>query len=111
MCSKMIQEVIEMDTLLRIKELLDERSWSEYKLSKASGVSQSTLSNMFKRNNAPTIPTLESICEGFGITLSQFFSTGDDAIKRSPEQREMIDCWSTLTKEQKEILLQLIKKM
>ena len=100
-----------MDALQRIKELLDEREWSEYRLSKESGVAQSTLANMFKRNNAPSLPTLEAICSGFGITLSQFFSTGREAIELSKTQREMLDCWSTLKKEQQEILLQLIKKM
>lgn len=35
-----------MDVLARIKQLLDERNWSIYKLSKASGVAQSTLSNI-----------------------------------------------------------------
>ena len=100
-----------IDALLRIKELLNERGWSEYKLSKESGVAQSTLTNMFKRNNAPSLPTLEAICFGFGITLSQFFSTGCEAIGLSQTQREMLDCWSTLNQEQQEVLLQLIKKM
>lgn len=45
-----------------------------YKLAKLSGVSQSTLSNMFSRNNDPSISTLEDICRAFGITLSQFFA-------------------------------------
>lgn len=39
-----------MDVLARIKQLLDERNWSIYKLSKASGVAQSTLSNMFSKS-------------------------------------------------------------
>ena len=63
-----------MNTLERIKQLLHERRWSVYKLSKLSGVSQSTLSNMFSRNNDPSISTLEDICSAFGITLSQFFA-------------------------------------
>ena len=62
-----------MDAKLRIKQLMDERNISEYRLAKDSGLSQSTISNIFVRNTAPTIPTVEAICDGFGITLSQFF--------------------------------------
>ncbi|OJU13376.1 MAG: transcriptional regulator [Clostridiales bacterium 43-6] len=90
---------------------MDERGWTEYRLHKESGVPQSTLSNMFKRDTAPTIPTLESICKAFGLTLSQFFSSGDEAVELSPEQREMLDKWNALTSEQKKSLLQLLNNM
>ena len=62
-----------MDCLQRIKELLNERGWTMYQLAQKSGIPQSTLSNLFIRNNAPTIQTLEKICEAFGITLAEFF--------------------------------------
>jgi len=81
---------LKMNILLRIKELLKRRNWTIYKLSKLSGVSQSTLSNLFKRNNAPTISTLESICKTFGITLSQFFSN-DDVFSLDAEQKNILE--------------------
>ena len=65
-----------MNTNERILQLLKERNWTEYRLAKESGLSQSTISNLFKRNTTPSIPTLEAICNGFGITLSQFFLMG-----------------------------------
>ena len=43
-----------MDTKNRIKELMDERGWTIYELSKRSGLAQATLSNMWKRNTEPT---------------------------------------------------------
>lgn len=98
-----------MNTLERIKELLDERGWSMYKLSKASGVSQSTLSNMFNRNNDPSISTLEDICRGLGITLSQFFANDDELFSLDKEQKEMLEKWSTLSSDQKSALLKLLK--
>ena len=45
-----------------------------YKLAAIAGIPVSTLNSILKRNNAPTIPTLQKICEAFDITLSQFFS-------------------------------------
>ena len=39
-----------MDTKKRIRELMDERQWSEYRLAISSGLSQSTIANIFNRN-------------------------------------------------------------
>ena len=99
-----------MDAKARIRELMAERKWSEYRLAIASGLSQSTVANIFNRNTTPSVPTLESICAGFGITLAQFFAEGE-MVELTEEQREMFSAWSTLTKEQKEALQQLILVM
>lgn len=64
-----------MDSKGRIRNIMHERNISEYRLAKLSGLSQSTISNIFVRNTAPTIPTIEAICAGLGITLAQFFQT------------------------------------
>lgn len=64
-----------MDTQKRIKELMAERGWTDYRLAKEANLSHSTITNMFNRNKAPTPPTLEAVCQAFGITLAQFFAT------------------------------------
>ena len=79
-----------MDALQRLRRLLDERGWSVYRLAKNCGLSVSTLANVFKRNTVPTITTLERICEGFGITLSQFFADGE-MVELTPELKELFD--------------------
>lgn len=99
-----------MDAKARIRELMAERKWSEYRLAIASGLSQSTVANIFNRNTTPSVATLESICAGFGITLAQFFAEGE-MVEMTEEQREMFSAWSTLTKEQKEALQRLILVM
>ena len=99
-----------MDTNERIRQLMNERHWSEYRLAKESGLSQSTIANLFKRNTVPSVSTLESICRGFGITLSQFFCEGN-MIELSDEQRDLFGKWVTLTHEQKQLLFELIKNM
>lgn len=100
-----------MDAQKRIRQLMDERGWSEYRLSKESKLSQSTIANVFKRNNAPTLPTLEAVCKAFGITLTQFFSEGSNPIELTEEQKELFKRWSTLSDEQKKILLDLMNTM
>ncbi|WP_325217943.1 helix-turn-helix transcriptional regulator [uncultured Oscillibacter sp.] len=62
-----------LDAQKQIKKLMEERSWTDYRLAKESGLSHSTVTNMFDRNNTPTLPTLEAVCRAFGITLAQFF--------------------------------------
>lgn len=57
---------------------MEARGWTDYRLAKESNLSHSTVTNMFNRNNAPTLPTLEAVCKAFGITLAQFFSECDD---------------------------------
>ena len=99
-----------MDSKNRIRELMDERGWSEYRLAIASNLSQSTVANIFNRNTTPSVATLESICVGFGITLAQFFAEGD-FVELTKEQREMFDAWASLTTKQKEVLRQLIDVM
>lgn len=99
-----------MDPKERIRNLMNERNISEYRLAKLSGLSQSTISNIFVRNTAPTIPTVEAICVGLGITLSQFFSDSDEEmpIYLSSEQRQMFADWVSLSAEQKRIIQDLI---
>ena len=99
-----------MDAKARIRELMRERNWTEYRLAIASGLSQSTVANIFNRNTTPSVVTLEAICHGFGITLAQFFAEGD-MVELTEEQKEMFNAWSTLTKEQKDVLYQLIRVM
>ena len=100
-----------MDILNRIRQLKDERGWSNYRLAKEAGISENVLNNLFRLNNQPTIPTLEALCKGFGLSLSQFFAEGNEAVVLNGEQREMLDIWNTLNKEQKAALLELLKKM
>ena len=99
-----------MDAKARIRELMADRKWSEYRLAIASGLSQSTVANIFNRNTTPSVATLESICAGFGITLAQFFAEGD-MVELTEEQKEMFSAWSSLSKDQKDVLRQLILVM
>ena len=96
-----------MDTQQRLRQLLDERGRTEYRLSKKCGLSESTLANIFRRNTTPSITTLEAICNGFGITLSQFFAEGD-LVELTPELKDLFEKWVNLTPEQKAAVYSMI---
>ncbi len=98
-----------MDVQERMKQLMSAKGWSEYKLAKEAGLPQSTISHLFKRNNAPTYPTIEAICRAFGITLAQFFTDEGEAVVLRPDQRELLLLWGTLTEEQRQIVVGTMK--
>lgn len=97
-----------MDVHQRLLQILNERGWSEYRLAKECGLSQSTLANIFRRGTSPSIPTLETICHGFGITLSQFFAEGE-MVEMSPELKALFEGWRPLTPRQKEAVLTVVQ--
>ncbi len=90
-----------MDILDKITRLRIERDWSMYRLSKEAGISQATLTNLYKRGNDPTIPTLESVCKAFGLSLSQFFSEENTA-DLTEEQQELLSLWLKLSSVKKQ---------
>ena len=99
-----------MDVFEKLKQLTEERGWSEYRLVKESGLPTSTIANIFHRDTIPSIPTLEIICQAFGITLSQFFSEGD-MVSLSKEQEQMLRLWSYLSKEQQVSLCDFLRTL
>lgn len=97
-----------MNTHERLEKLMKDRNWTRYRLAKECGLSETTITNIFKRGNVPSIPTLETICKGFNITLSQFFAD-DELIEASPEIRELLNEWVFLTPTQKSAILHVMK--
>ena len=99
-----------MDTNERLRWLLDQMGWTEYRLAKKCGLSQSTIANIYRRNTVPSVATLEAICNGFGITLSQFFADGE-MVELTPDLKAVFDSWVNLTPEQKSAALQMLRAM
>ena len=86
----------------RIKELCDKKQMTMYALSKKTGISQSSLSNLMKRGSTPTFYTLDRICDGLGITLPQFFSDDIGKLELSSEQKQVLRMWESLTDKERE---------
>lgn len=94
----------------KLHQILNDRKWTEYRLSKESGLSETTIYNIFTRNTTPSLVTLDYICKGFGITLSQFFAEGE-MVELTPELKELFDSWVNLTVEQKKAVKNLLDVM
>ena len=66
----------------RLIQLLDERRMSIHKLAMESAVAPSSIKNIiYGKSVNPGIVTIKMLCDGFGITLTEFFDT--------PEFREL----------------------
>lgn len=99
------------DILGIIKKQREARGWSEYQLAERSGLPQSTISSWYKKDMRPSFASLEKICEAFGVTLSQFFSDGEESVALTASQREMFEKWNCLTAVQQSSLLNLMDSM
>ena len=101
----------------RIRQLMVERGWTIYRLAQESGLSQTTISNIFKRNNQPSLPTVNAICDACGITLAQFFTENDTANalffdeRSERELEEMMGVHRMTIHNRKIRILQKLKKM
>ena len=95
-----------MEILNRINQLRKSRNWSIYKLTEESGITQSTLSNMFSRKTMPSISTLKQLCDAFGISLSEFFDY--ESKDFSEEDSLLISKYKKLNEQEKIIVQNLL---
>ena len=101
-----------MDILEKIRKYRIERNWTEYQLAEKSELPQSTISSWYRKNQIPTIPSMEKICKAFGITLAQFFTDDNSEITQLTKvQSDLLHEWNRLNNRQKDIVLQLLKEM
>ncbi|MBO4438467.1 MAG: helix-turn-helix domain-containing protein [Spirochaetaceae bacterium] len=94
-----------MDILEKITKMRLERGWTEYELAERAGLTQSTISSWYRKKLIPSIPSLQHICEAYGITLSQFFIEEECFSEQlTKAQIEILNRWYRLTKDQQKKL-------
>lgn len=98
-----------MEILERINNLRNERGWFIYKLAEESGITQSTLANMFSRKTMPSISTLKQLCDAFGISLSQFFDY--NSTNFSDDECLIISNYRKLNDNEKQIVKNLLESI
>ena len=99
-----------MDVKARLKALMNERSWTIYRLAKESNVAWTTIRNMFSRDTEPSITTLESLFKVMGITLVQFFDE-DNSMGLLPEHAQLLQQWGRLRENDKRLIQELIDSL
>lgn len=64
-----------MDTVKRAFELSKEHGISIFKLSEACGVPYNTIKSCERRGSQLNVDTIEKLCKGLNIPMSEFFAT------------------------------------
>ena len=95
------------DILGRIEQERIRRGWSEYALAENSGLTQSTISTWRRRNLQPNLASIEKICQGLGISLSQFFQD-ENAVYLTDEQKQLLDLWAKLSPSQRDAVQHML---
>ncbi len=95
----------------RVKELCSKHKVSKYRLAQLTDMSQTALANIMNKKSIPTVPTLERICDAFGISIAQFFAGEGRRPDLSKEQREIIETWDELGREERRILIQFVRSL
>lgn len=99
------------DILAVITKHRQERGWTEYQLAERSGLPQSTISSWYRKKMIPTVPSLEKICNAFGITLSQLFAEENEMVSLTNSQKALLEKWAKLSEDQQAVIFALIDKM
>jgi transcriptional regulator with XRE-family HTH domain len=74
-------------------------------------MSQTALGNIIKKESIPTIPTLERICDAFGISLAQFFAGDGMRPDLTDEQEEILETWDNLNTDERRILMNFVRSL
>lgn len=62
----------------RIQQLCEEKRFTIYRLAMESAVPPSSIKNiLYGKSQNPGIVTIKMLCDGFGISLAEFFDTED----------------------------------
>ncbi len=95
----------------RIVNLCHSQGISRYRLSQLSGISQTALSKIISKKCLPTIPTLVKICDGFQISLAQFFAGKNAVTDLTDTQMEIVSAWNDMDEEERRIFLNFIRSI
>ena len=102
-----------VDLLKRISDLLTARGWTEYALAEKSGIPASTINSWFSQKKAsPKLVTLEKLCKGFEISLSEFFlETEERTVTLTKKQMELLTHALSCDDEEIDMIIKIIDKM
>ena len=95
----------------RVQELCQARSWSLYRLAHESEMSYSTLSTVLYKTAAPSLASIEKLCNGFGITFAQFFSADNERALLRKEEKDCLTSWNKLSPLERQLVLSYMQAL
>lgn len=97
-----------IDIKARVNFYKEIKNMNNNQLAKASGLNPSVISSLFTRASKPELCTLEAMCKGFEITLSEFFAV-DGLHDLTENQTQVLDLYDRLPSEKKKLTIDVMK--
>ena len=99
-----------MEIYDKVNRMRKDKGLTIYALSNQAEVSHSLFYSWRKRKTMPSIEVLEKISDALGTSLSKLlFSLESNEL--SEEQKQVMELWSVLNREQKNAALAMLKTM
>ena len=99
--------MIEDQIIERIQELCTPKHISLYRLAKNAELPYSSLNNILHRRTCPTVTTLERLCKGLNVSLSEFFDFEIYPIRNeelTADEEELLNKYKNLSARKRELL-------
>lgn len=93
-----------MDVGARIRELREKAGFTQNRLAEWAGVSQTHLRRVELGQQDITVGQLGLVCDGLGVTLSEFFNVAE-------ERETFSEAIAKLTPKQKQLLMEFLKSI
>ena len=91
----------------RIEQLLNKRHISKYRLSQLTEIERPSLTSLFDGTYAPSMSTLNRICDALNVSYEELFNLDNDNDKSvSVKDKRLLKEWHKLNYEQKRLLLE-----
>ena len=99
--------MIEDQIIERIQELCTRKHISLYRLAKNAELPYSSLNNILHRRTCPTVTTLERLCKGLNVSLSECFDFEIYPIRNeelTADEEELLNKYKNLSARKRELL-------
>ena len=100
---------LEQYVIDKLEQLRQKQDISYYMLAKRGGLSYSSVTNMMKKGTTPTIYTIERMCAGLGITVSELFSREELFDNLTEEEKELLILFDEADDRQKKLIVAYAK--
>lgn len=110
--NKIEKQSLEEFFVERLNEIMQERNLTRYKLGKITGITQASLSTIMSGKCAPSLSTIDKLCTGLGINVSDLFNMDEERpYILSAEERDALRHWNELDKTQKKMAIAFTQGM
>ncbi len=100
-----------IDPRKKIDELRKARGWSQSKLARELGISETAVYNWYNDSNSmPTVWTLQDACDLFGITMVDLFADAETD-KLTPNEIHFLEMFRQLPPARQESVLAVIRSL